>query len=120
MPAESSEDLNISFLVGGVLQQLALGLYEFQLVFHTESYISVEHTLRLEKTDMSLVEIRADKPEQSKELYFLLGRTVIDAQIGEPQVLEITFDDQSRVKISPTNNGYESYVIWNKNKYIAI
>ena len=57
-----------SFLTGRLLEQLALGRYEFQLNFAEEVSISFQNKLVVIGPN-GAVEIDASKPAQTKELY---------------------------------------------------
>jgi hypothetical protein len=118
MPLDKNSD--VSFLIDGLLQQLAIGIYEFQLIFNNGSRISISDKILLNKDKVDEVEIRADQPEQSKEVYFLLGQTIKDANLSSSGILEIVFDNQSKITLAPSENGYESYVIWWKEICIAV
>ena len=117
-PHENLNNDDVSFLIGKAVEQLALGQYEFQINFNDEVSISIHQTL-IVTTETYSMEIRADRTDQTKELYFLLGHKVDGAAIDSTKTLKLIFDDLATISISATKNAYDSYLIWNKGEYIA-
>ncbi len=113
---ELNKDAYIASLSDQRLQQLALGIYEFQLVFNDNARISIQQSLQVERSGKEAMNIRADVPEQTKELFFLLGRVVQGIEITHTGALKIVFDDQTRMTIHPATAGSDAYVVWIKGQ----
>jgi len=107
------------FLIGRSVNQLSVGLYEFQIVFDDEISISVLSDVKLDKPDTQNILIKADQPEQTKELVCLLGLTVIGCQMDGNESLTLQFSNAYSITLYASNEGVDSYVVWNKGNYIA-
>lgn len=114
-----SKDTDLSFIQDKQLIQLALGQYEFQLVFEDHVRISIQSIVRLEKRD-SYSEINPDNPQETKDLALLLGKRVSSVKIGDDGEITLYFEGECNVTIFDTNANIDSYLIWNESDYIAV
>jgi hypothetical protein len=109
---------DVGFLVGKECHQLALGLYEFQIILDGTT-IQVSQMLAVHFPDNSVIWVDAEKPDQSKDLFILLGRKVVEAKMDSTKTLEIAFEDQVRITIPPSSTNVESYRVTNRDVDIA-
>lgn len=109
---------NVSFLIGKECHQLALGLYEFQILLNG-TRISIQQTLALQVSNGPVIFIDAEKPVESKDLFLLLGKKIVEARLDSAKTLEICFEGDVKITIPPSSNNVESYQLTNKDIYIA-
>ncbi len=117
--SKADKNRDVSSFVNSRLQQLALGCHEFQFVFNNEQSISFQREMIAEHTPKGTLKITADRPEETKELAFLLGHTVKEATLDENKILSLTFDNHAKITVHADRQPYEAYVIYTKDDVIT-
>jgi len=112
------QNVDVSFLVGLVLEQVAIGQYQVQIGFDQDTRISVELSFKYSSAEGTF-EWR-QQPQSSKAAAAalnLLGASVIAATIADPKTLELEFSNGDRLQLLDVSEQYESLSItrpgWN-------
>jgi len=106
------EDLDVSFLVGLELGQVAIGEYQVQFGFDQDTPISVELFFRYTSAEGSVE--WTQQPQSSKAAAAtlnLLGASVVAATIVDPKTLELEFSNGDRLQLLDVSERYESLSI---------
>nr|WP_321469105.1 DUF6188 family protein [uncultured Desulfobulbus sp.] len=107
-----------NFINGKHVEQIAIGRFEFQLIFEENVSILIQNIVFLKK-DNKIKKINANDPSETKDLWILLGKEIKESHVNVKKDLEINFSDNSSITIPNTDETYESYIVWNNGTYIS-
>jgi Family of unknown function (DUF6188) len=102
-------EIDLSFLVGGELQQVAVGQHEVILHFFKGISITVQSDLRLSEGDDQGDRL-SGAPSQGVVLIGLLASSVVRAS-GADGTLTMEFSDGSTLAVYDSSPNFESYTI---------
>ena len=110
----------LDFLIGCQVSQLAIGSHEFQLNFEGDVNISVQSGFGLGLHGQVVRRVDAANTAETKELYVLLGASVVSYKIEEAAGLTLLFNNDYILKLYASDSGFESYQIWHEGDCIAV
>jgi len=106
------KDLDVSFLVGLELGQIAIGQYQVQFGFDQDTRISVELFFRYTSAEGTVE--WTQQPQSSKAAAAtlnLLGASVVAATIADAKTLNLEFSNGDRLQLLDVSEQYESLSI---------
>jgi hypothetical protein len=113
-----NSDVDLSFLVGAGLEQVAVGENEVILNLSSRISIMVASDLRLSPPS-DRGELIKDAPDAGAALIRLLGSTIV-AATGADGALSLEWSDGSTLAIYDSWPNYESYTITHGNGIIVV
>lgn len=111
--------IDLSFLLGKMVQQVCLGRYETQIRLD-DANISIEcrHTLFVAQDSQEIVWERDKFP--SEGISKLLGQTLSGVTVEDSGALELTFSQGDRLSLFDDSEQYESFQITCGDLWIVI
>ena len=106
------QDLDPSFLVGLILEQVAIGQYQVQFCFDQNTRISVELFFKYTSAEGTVE--WTQEPQSNKAAAAtlnLLGTSVVAASIADIKTLELEFSNGDRLQLPDVSEQYESLSI---------
>jgi hypothetical protein len=113
------KDVNLRFLVGKELIQVAVGLYDIILNFDGQLSISVQTTLYHGKEGEPLVAYEVG-PSSAGILMPLLGNSIKRFIANQDGTLSMIFSNGECVEIRDDNTHYECYQIEHEGNLIVV
>lgn len=115
------KEIDLSFLTGRELIQLAIGVYQVQFGFDEDVRISIESEFRY--FDGQVESIWRPKPGSSSiaaRAVALLGATIESFRSNIDGTLTLAFSNQHRLTILDSSKEYESYDITRPGQTIIV
>jgi hypothetical protein len=111
-------DVDVSFLAGAELQQVAVGQNEVILNFGSRVSVTVASDLRL-SSPHDQGDLITDAPTAGSALIALLGSTVLQAT-GIDGTLTLKWSDAGTLAVYDSSPDYESYTITHDGGIIVV
>jgi hypothetical protein len=102
---------DFAFLRGLEVEQVCLGQYQTQILFHPQGRISMEGQYIHEITSENRQVIQPRSSCGPNELYRLLGQSVTDAVVVSDSTLRLSFSNGEMLTLIDDTDQYESFVI---------
>lgn len=112
-------ELDLSFLVGCDLLQVAVGENEVILNFTSETSIMIASAIRLDEANRE-GDVIEDSRNAGAVLLDLLGGTITVARGSADGTLSLTWSDEHRLTIFDSWPSYESYTITHAEDVIVV
>ena len=117
-------DKDWSFLVGGMLTQLCIGLYDIKLVFDSNVVISIqvevpEHSFHHKCAHSGFQKVPG-VPGNAATLVSLLGEKVERVFADNNITLVVVFSNAETLSICDSSDNYESFTIDSPNGTIVV
>ena len=103
------KDLNLDFLLGATLTQIAIGEYQIQFNFSPEGSFGVEGNWELKDKKGNVLDSSASPP--FGQVQSLLGQNVKASMVAPPKSLTITFESGQALTIYDSSEQFESFTI---------
>ena len=107
-----SQDLDLTKLIGGVLNQVCVGRYDVQFKFDTDVSIALQSRAVVLQEGEPAATWSEDEGWSSTGYQNLLNRSVVAFSIESESVLEIAFADEWRLRLYDESDQYESMQIY--------
>jgi Family of unknown function (DUF6188) len=111
-------DIDLSFLVGQKLIQIAIGLYQVQFRFDQETSISVEDCFTYERAEKKHC-WKSGELEKAGPVVELVG-SVVNAVLARDSEVEIRFSNGSRLALGAEPSALESFTIRHRGGLMVV
>jgi hypothetical protein len=111
-------DIDLSFMVGQELTQVAIGLYQVQFHFNQETIVSIEDCFTYERADNKHL-WKSGELEGAGLVVQLVG-SVVTAVLAHESELEMHFSSGSKLTIGAEASAFESFTIKHRGGLIVV